>query len=72
MTTSLDPHRDRLQMIRRIARGEEPVPGPPPRPTPSPTRKRRPWEIVPHGFKRDEGRHRALANPMFTTLRSSS
>ncbi|MEY2151143.1 hypothetical protein AB7849_09510 [Rhodanobacter sp. 115] len=62
---------DRLQLIRRAAQGED-ITTPASAPAAKPFRKRRRWELAPTIPPRYAGRHPALANPMFTTLRSSS
>lgn len=66
-------HQERLQMIRRAAQGE-PAGAPPSaaKAAPDAARPRRRWEYAPTIAPRYTGRHPALANPMFTTLRSSS
>lgn len=63
---------DRLQLIRRAAEGEAVSPA---AARPEPTKAsgtsfyRRAWApVIPPKY---DGCHRALANPMFTTLRSS-
>lgn len=65
---------DRLQLIRRAAEGEATSSSAPTatEATKAPGKSfyRRAW--TPVILPRYDGRHRALANPMFTTLRSSS
>lgn len=63
---------DRLQLIRRAAEGEAAAASTAPEPTKTSGKSfyRRAW--TPVILPRYDGRHRALANTMFTTLRSSS
>lgn len=66
--TAIDRNK-RLQMLRR-AGGAEPAAPPAPAvfvPRPAPARGRRPFATFCWPAKHS-GRHRALANPMFTTL----
>ncbi len=61
----------RLQMIRRAAEGESAAmpPAPVAKPAVASPRPRRRWGMVPLIPMRSEGKHPALPNWMFTTLR---
>lgn len=61
----------RLQLIKRIARGEADNPTVAAAPTPKPKLPlRRRWGLTPMIPLGESFRHRALPNHMFTTLRS--